>query len=143
MDRRPADTTLLQTPRHVTEINSRYYGLSRYYGNVDTCRPPSATFPLFFSLTIADTSFKILNHIIKSDITREENKETILQLGANMKISCLWPVFFSVWLLIYRTDLFSLVLRYYGVSLLRTLDLPPRLSAAMRIDCTECYLDLK
>ena len=85
---------LLQTSRHVTEINSRYYGLSRYYGNVDTCRPPSATFPLFFSLTIADTSFTILNHIIKSDITREENKETILQLGANMKISCLWPVFF-------------------------------------------------
>ena len=28
---------------------------SRYYGNVDTFLPPSATFHLFFSIAIADT----------------------------------------------------------------------------------------
>ena len=54
----------------MTEINSRYYGLSplRKYG--------------------------IRTHIIQSDITIKENRETIVQLGANMKIS--FRIFFLV-----------------------------------------------
>ena len=56
-----------QTHKKMTETNSRYYG------NVDTFLPPSATFHLFFSLAIADTyEYFVKNpdsHNIKNEAT--------------------------------------------------------------------------
>lgn len=80
----------------------------------------------------------------------KEKKETILQLGAKKIISCLEPDFFQVvratlytlclyiytWFHVFRDKIFfSLVPCYYRLSLLQTLNLPPRLSAITRADC--------
>ena len=43
-----------------------------------------------------NTSSKILTHIMQSDTTIKENTETILQLAANMRISCLRPNLYPV-----------------------------------------------
>lgn len=77
--------------KEMTEINSRYYGLSL----LRKCRHFHAPPPIpqrdillfFFSRNKGhlSTSSKILTHMIKSDITTKENKQTVLQLDANMK----------------------------------------------------------
>ena len=50
--------------------------------------PPQRDILLFFlsrNNGHLSTSSKILTHMIKSDITTKENKQTVLQLDANMK----------------------------------------------------------
>ena len=79
----------------ITVVDQDHYSLSllRKCGHFYV---PSTTFHMSFSLLEADTSSKIPTHMIKSDITINENKETILQLGAKMSFSCwrqdLFPV---------------------------------------------------
>lgn len=88
------------------------------------------------------TSSKILTHIMQSDITMKENTETILQLAANTRISCLRPNLFPVreamletlclrsYIIfqMFRDQIiyFSLVPRYYRLLPSRTQYLPPR-----------------
>ena len=54
---------------------------------------PAKHFTCLFSLYSGhlSTSSKILTYIMQSDITIKENTETILQLAANMRISCVRP----------------------------------------------------
>ena len=82
--------------KEMTVINSCYYGLLLLWkcGCFHAPPPssPSAMFHLFFfshQSKHLSTSSKILTHIILSNITIKENKETILQLGAKRRISCL------------------------------------------------------
>ena len=59
---------------------------------------PAKHFTCLFSLYSGhlSTSSKILTYIMQSDITIKENTETILQLAANMRISCLRPNLYPV-----------------------------------------------
>ena len=88
-----ADTSLLWIPRHWRQESvspakriKKWLKLtlvitdSLYYGNADTFMPPPSRNNGHLS-----TSSKILTHMIKCDITTKENKQTVLQLDANMK----------------------------------------------------------
>ena len=116
---------------------------SRYYGNADTFITPSATFHFFFSCYSGHFVQNPDSHTIKWHYYKEY-KETILWLGANMKISCLiaarslsgsWGnvrnfIFAYLHIISYvsrQNNFFSLVPRYYGLSILRTRNLPPPL----------------
>ena len=73
----------------------------------------------------------------------KENKETILQLGVKMRISCLQPDLFPVHEAMLETIcLCSHILSHnYSIQLfislvLRTLNHPPWVSAVMGVDCT-------
>ena len=97
-----------ETHKEMTEINSCYYALSL----LRKCRhfqalpppppppppPPARHFNFFFSRNNGhlSTSSKILTHMIKSDITTKENKQTILQLDTNMKRFLFAAGFFPV-----------------------------------------------
>ena len=112
VDSRPEDSSLLQTSpllienkrqppdkmhNQVTETDTPILMDIRSFGNMDTFMPPPpppcAIFHFFSSRYCVhlSTSSKILTHLIQSDIRIKKNKETILQLGENMRISCFRP----------------------------------------------------
>ena len=113
VDSRPKDSSLLQTSpllienkrqppdkmhNQVTETDTPILMDIRYFGNVDTFMPPPPPPPcailhFFFSRYCVhlSTSSKIPTQLIQSDIRIKKNKETILQLGENMRISYLRP----------------------------------------------------
>ena len=112
VDSRPEDSSLLQTSpllienkrqppdkmhNQVTETDTPILMDIRSFGNVDTFMPPPpppcAIFLFFLSRYCVhlSTSSKIPTQSIQSDIRIKKNKETILQLGENMRISCLRP----------------------------------------------------
>ena len=112
VDYRPEDSSLLQTSpllienkrqppdkmhNQVTETDTPILMDIRSFGNVDTFMPPPpppcAIFLFFLSRYCVhlSTSSKIPTQSIQSDIRIKKNKETILQLGENMRISCLRP----------------------------------------------------
>ena len=75
---------------------------------------PAKQFTYLFSRCSGhlSTSSKILAHIMQSDITIKENIETILQLAANMRTSCLRPKLYPV----RKATLEMLCLRSYILS---------------------------
>ena len=75
---------------------------------------PAKQFTYLFSRCSGhlSTSSKILAHIMQSDITIKENIETILQLAANMRTSCLRPKLYPV----RKATLEMLCLRSYKLS---------------------------
>ena len=75
---------------------------------------PAKQFTFLFSCCSGhlSTSSKILAHIMQSDITIKENIETILQLAANMRTSCLRPKLYPV----RKATLEMLCLRSYILS---------------------------
>ena len=79
-----------------TSVSTTDWG---YYWGADTfiCHP-AKYFTCLFSRYRGhlNTSSKILTHIMQSDTTIKENTETILQLAANMRISCLRPNLYPV-----------------------------------------------
>ena len=78
----------------MTELNSRFYYGLRLLLKCGHFHATQRNISLVFSLSIA--SSKILTYIMQSDITIKENTETILQLAANMRISCLRPNLYPV-----------------------------------------------
>ena len=96
VDSRPADTSPLQGHDWIklpfllrTQAITEMRTLSCHPAKHGTC---------LFSLYSGhlSTSSKILTYIMQSDITIKENTETILQLAANMRISCLRPNLYPV-----------------------------------------------
>ena len=100
----------LRTPHHcdkspgkrhqeMTELNSRFLQRTQAITEMRTLsRHPAKHFTCLFSLYSGHLSIasKILTYIMQSDITIKENTETILQLAANMRISCLRPNLYPV-----------------------------------------------
>ena len=50
------------------------------------------------------------------------------------KLHCFWDFYIILQLSLKRKQIFSLVPYYYGLALLRTLNLPPRVSAITGVD---------
>lgn len=173
VDSRPEDSSLLQTSpllienkrqppdkmhNQVTETDTPILMDIRSFGNVDTFMPPPppcAIFQFFFFSRYCvhlSTSAKILTQLIQSDIRIKKNKETILQLGENMRISYLRPDLSPVrvhsfklyrCVFTYKFHIFedkkmylSLLPRDYGLSLVWKLNLPLRVSAITEVNCT-------
>ena len=97
VESRPADTSpLRQEPRWNASRNDwiKLPFLQRTQAITEMrtlSRHPAKHFTCLFSLYSGHLSIasKILTYIMQSDITIKENTETILQLAANMRISCL------------------------------------------------------
>ena len=103
---------------------------------------PAKHFTCLFSLYSGHlrTSSKILTYIMQSDITIKENTETILQLAANMRISCLRPNLYPVREATLETLCLRTYILFHSTPLLRTLAItdtksPPRLSAITGVEC--------
>ena len=173
VDSRPEDSSLLQTSpllienkrqppdkmhNQVTETDTPILMDIRSFGNVDTFMPPPSplrNISFFFSRYCVhlSTSSKIPTQLVQSDIRIKKNKETILQLGENMRISYLRPDLspvreatlqtLSLRSYILKFHIFedkkmylSLLPRDYGLSLVWTLHLPLRVSAITEVNCT-------
>ena len=104
VESRPADTSpLRQEPRWNASRNDwiKLPFLQRTQAITEMrtlSRHPAKHFTCLFSLYSGHLSIasKILTYIMQSDITIKENTETILQLAANMRISCLRPNLYPV-----------------------------------------------